>query len=194
MKYKPSKEFLRQDEIGRWFEDLVMPHVIKTAQGNGYSVQEIKTDRWKYSQKRGRDRIIRLSGPVVASSSLEFKFDIKSNQYGNVYVDLESMLKTDSGIWIQGLPEGQEIPIYDLGEPFMCGRIIQVYVYPIDQFGPFVLRYAKENPYKVTTGGEFKLESFDPRRPYRNKGVKVPKYIFKSLPFIKKFKTIELQA
>lgn len=71
----------------------------------------IDVDHWSYNQKKGRDVIVETQG---YRNSIEFKFDKLSEKTGNVAIDLDSINKTSSAIWIYGLPRGNEIDVYSM--------------------------------------------------------------------------------
>ncbi|SRR5258708_745653 len=101
----PSASFVRAKEKGRYFEELMVPVLIEM----GFTV--IDTDHWKYSQKKGVDKIVEING---ARCGLEFKYDRMSEQTGNCCIDLDSINKTTSAIWIYGLPNGSRIDVYSM--------------------------------------------------------------------------------
>ena len=150
----PSASFKIQKLIGREFEQAMIP----VLEQMGFRV--IDVDDWSYKLKKGRDCIVEIKGHRC---SIEFKFDKMSEQTGNVVVDLDSLRKTDSAIWIYGLPKGNQIDVYAMR---------------ISDLGPF----AKSYPVKKRVG-EYKLEA-----------AIIPKWQFVTLPFIKKFKTIEINV
>jgi hypothetical protein len=123
----------------------------------------IDTDSWSYRLKRGRDCIVEVKGQ---RNGIDFKYDKLSEQSGRVCVDVESLQHTDSAIWVFGLPRGSEIDCYAL---------------KTSDLAPYTYQYARMNPGAVLKVGEFKQA-----------GVMIPKSIFTKLPFINKFKTIEL--
>ena len=122
----PSVAFIRQKEVGREFEKLMMP----VLEGMGFRV--IDTDHWSYESKRGQDVVVEIQGERC---SLEFKLDKLSESTGNVAIDLDSIDHTKSAIWIYGLPEGNQI---------------QVYAMFIKDLAPFARNYPRKNI------GEFK--------------------------------------
>ncbi|MFP5261019.1 MAG: hypothetical protein ACLGJB_03835 [Blastocatellia bacterium] len=154
----PSKSFTIQKLIGREFEQAMIPVLSEM----GFRI--IDTDSWAYRHKKGVDVIVDIKGVRCA---LEFKLDKLSERTQHVCIDLDSIQKTTSAIWIFGLPR----------TPY-----IDCYATKIADLAPFTYQYAKDNPGAVKRVGEFKQEC-----------VMIPKYIFTRLPFISKFKTIELQ-
>jgi hypothetical protein len=148
----PSVAFTKQKTIGIWFEDLIDPVFI----GMGFKVRS--SDHLKYQQKKGWDKELEING---VRSKVELKYDVMSEQTGNVFIDLDSIRKSTAPIWIIGLPSDARIDTYSV---------------LLSDLGPYATSY----PIKVP-GGEYHL-----------KGALIPKYIFTSLPFVKKFKTINL--
>ena len=71
----------------------------------------IDTDGWAYSAKKGVDVVVEIKG---ARCGIEFKYDRMSEQTGNVCIDLDSINKTTSAIWIYGLPNGGRIDCYTM--------------------------------------------------------------------------------
>lgn len=153
----PSRSFVVQKLIGREFEQAMIP----VLQEKGMRV--IDVDHWKYRDKRGRDVIVEVKGQRC---SLEMKYDRMSEKTGRICIDLDSMNKTDSAIWLFGLPRGLEI---------------DVYATKTTDLAPYAYQYIKMHPGALQRVGEFKQEC-----------LMIPKPVFTSLPFISKFKTIEL--
>ena len=123
----------------------------------------IDVDSWSYRHKKGRDIIVEIQGH---RNSLEAKLDLMSEKTGYTCIDLDSMNKTTSAIWVFGLPR----------TPY-----IDCYATKISILGPYIKQYAKEHPEAVKRVGEWKAEC-----------VMIPKNVFTKLPFIKHFKTINL--
>ena len=167
----PSVSFVKQKAIGRWFEGLIDPEIV------AMGARVIDTDRWGYRFKRGIDRHIRMKD---GSANVEYKLDLWSNRTKKVCVDLESLRKSDSSIWLFGLPEGEEIEIEHQGVRFMCGKWIKVHSMYHSKLAPFVHQYIKDNPLCLKELGEFK-----------QKNPLIPKSVFLSQPFMGFFKTIE---
>ena len=103
--YKPSSSFTIQKLIGREFEQAMIPVLEQT----GFRV--IDVDWWSYSHKKGRDLIVEAKGQRC---SLELKLDKMSEKTGYVCLDLDSINKTDSAIWLYGLPRGNEVDVYSM--------------------------------------------------------------------------------
>jgi hypothetical protein len=103
----PSESFIIAKRKGRWFEWLlrsVLPDL-------GFEV--IDTDGWSYSSKKGVDIVVRIKkGDRIYQENLEAKFDELSEKTGNVCIDLDSLEKSKSPIWIYGLPEESRIDCY----------------------------------------------------------------------------------
>ena len=134
----PSKAFVIAKLIGREFEQAMIP----VLEERGFRV--IDVDGWKYSQKKGRDVIVEIQGH---RSSIEFKYDRMSEKTGNVVVDLDSLNKTDSAIWIYGLPEG---------------KVIHTYSMKTTELGPYALNWSVKRP-----AGEFGgLVALIPKRTF----------------------------
>lgn len=107
--YMPSQAFVKAKRVGRWFEGLVDPVLSEM----GFQV--IDTDKRRYNEKKGSDRIVKIfKNGRWHVCKLEMKFDVLSEQTGNVAVDLDSIKKSDSPIWIYGLPEGNRIDCYSM--------------------------------------------------------------------------------
>jgi len=103
--YKPSQSFTIQKIIGREFEQAMIPHLEEAG------LRVIDVDHWSYNQKKGRDVIVETQGH---RNSIEFKFDKLSEKTGNIVIDLDSINKTSSAIWIYGLPEGDKVHTYTM--------------------------------------------------------------------------------
>lgn len=101
----PSKSFVVQKLIGREFEQAMIP-ILEQA-----GMRVIDVDHWGYNHKKGRDLIVEVKG---ARCSIEFKLDLMSEKTGNVAIDLDSLNKTDSGIWVFGLKDGDLIHTYSM--------------------------------------------------------------------------------
>jgi len=103
--YKPSREFVKQKLVGREFEMAMIPVLEQT----GFRV--IDVDWWSYNHKKGRDLIVEVKGQRC---SLELKLDKMSEKTGYVCLDLDSISKTDSAIWLYGLPRSNEVDVYSM--------------------------------------------------------------------------------
>lgn len=101
----PTREFVRQKEIGRGFEKAMIP----VLENSGFRV--IDVDHWSYKLKKGRDVIVEVKGQ---RASLEMKLDLMSEKTGYVCLDLDSINKTDSAIWLYGFPRSNEIDVYSM--------------------------------------------------------------------------------
>jgi hypothetical protein len=101
----PSSSFTIQKLIGREFEEAMIPHLEEAG------LRVIDVDHWSYNHKKGRDVIVEKDG---YRNSIEFKLDKLSEKTRNVAIDLDSINKTDSHIWIYGLPEGDKIHTYTM--------------------------------------------------------------------------------
>lgn len=123
----------------------------------------IDVDDWGYKHKKGRDKILEINGE---RASLEAKLDVMSEKTNRVCIDLDSLSKTQSKYWVFGLPKQGKIEVYAM------------YAYKLKDF---VREYSK-HPGALQKVGEFKQYCLF-----------VPKLLFINLPFISKFKTIELQ-
>lgn len=154
---KPSIEFVRQKEVGREFEQAMIPHLEEAG------LRVIDVDHWSYNHKKGRDHIVEKDG---YRNSLELKLDRMSEKTHKVCIDLDSLRKTTSAIWIFGFPRGNEVDVYTV-------KYLDLH--------PYVYQYARENPTAVKKVGEWKQEC-----------VMIPKWTFINLPFVFKFKTIVL--
>ena len=93
----------------------------------------IDVDHWGYRHKKGRDIIVEVKGQRC---SLELKYDRMSEKTGYVCLDLDSINKTDSAIWLYGLPRGNEVDVYSMR---------------ISDLAPFARNYPLKKPV-----GEFK--------------------------------------
>jgi hypothetical protein len=71
----------------------------------------IDVDHWGYKYKKGRDIIVEVKG---TRCSLELKYDKMSEKTGYVCLDLDSINKTSSAIWLYGLPKGNEVDVYSM--------------------------------------------------------------------------------
>jgi hypothetical protein len=100
-----SRRFVVQKLIGREFEQALMP----VLEEMGFRV--IDVDHWGYKHKKGRDIIVEVKG---TRCSLELKYDLMSEKTVYVCLDLDSINKTDSAIWLYGLPRGNEIDVYSV--------------------------------------------------------------------------------
>src|ERR1044072_2491503 len=101
----PSVAFVQAKAKGRYFEELITPLLIEM----GFHV--VDTEHWSYRHKKGVDKIVELRGQRCG---LEFKLDAMSEQTGNICVDLDSINKTTSAIWMYGLPNGGRIDVYSM--------------------------------------------------------------------------------
>lgn len=101
----PSKLFTIQKLIGREFEQALMPVLADM----GFRV--IDVDTWGYKHKKGRDIIVEIKGQRC---SLELKLDKMSEKTGYVCLDLDSINKTSSAIWLYGLPRCNEVDVYSM--------------------------------------------------------------------------------
>ena len=101
----PSRSFVVQKLIGREFEQAMMP----VLESMGFRV--IDVDLWGYKHKKGRDIIVEIKGQRC---SLELKLDKMSEKTGYVCLDLDSINKTSSAIWLYGLPRGNEVDVYSM--------------------------------------------------------------------------------
>ncbi len=119
----------------------------------------IDTDGWSYRLKKGVDVIVEIKG---ARCGIEFKFDRMSERTGRVAVDLDSINKTTSAIWIYGLPDGSRIDCYAM---------------QIKDLAPF----ARAWPNKRKVGENGWVEA-----------ALIPKQIFISQQFVRPFKTISI--
>jgi hypothetical protein len=153
----PSTSFLEQKDKGRYFEELMIP-VLKDL-----GMKVIDTDGWAYRLKKGVDVLVEVQG---LRNGIEFKYDLLSERTNRVCIDLDSINKTSSAIWIYGLPQGSKIDCYAT---------------KIADLAPYTYQYAKDNPGAVKRVGEWKGQC-----------VMISKWTFVKLPFISKFKTIEL--
>jgi hypothetical protein len=100
-----STAFKVQKLIGREFELAMMPVLEQV----GFRV--IDTDHFSYRLKKGVDVIVDLKG---VRCGIEFKLDKMSEKTGNVVIDLDSLNKTTSAIWIFGFPRGNYIDTYSM--------------------------------------------------------------------------------
>jgi hypothetical protein len=89
------------------------------------------------------------------------KFDVMSELTGNVCIDLDSLEKSISPIWVYGLPSEGQISLYTM---FLSDLRVFAHSWPIKR-----------------PVGEYGLP-----------GALVPKEVFLSQSFIRKFKTINL--
>src|SRR6185503_10039392 len=71
----------------------------------------VDTDGWSYRYKKGVDVMVEVLGQRCG---LELKLDAMSETTGNVCIDLDSINKTTSAIWIYGLPNGGRIDCYSM--------------------------------------------------------------------------------
>ncbi len=174
----PSQAFTVAKKIGRWFEALVRAEIMKMATDKRANIRLIDTDRQSYQQKQGNDCLIYLTTPdgTIHRCKLEIKLDRMSQATGNVYLDLDSINKSDSPIWAIGLPEGEPVEVKYQGIRFTVGRTIRVYT----MFHKHLAPYARQCP-RRSIGGEFKLSNPTPAKAE-----------FLAQPFINKFRTIEL--
>ncbi len=101
----PSASFVKQKKVGRYFENLLDPVFIEM----GFKVYD--SDHLRYQQKKGWDKELEIKG---VRSKVELKYDAMSEQTGNVAIDLDSIAKSISAIWIYGLPEGNQIHVYTM--------------------------------------------------------------------------------
>jgi hypothetical protein len=123
-----SQSFVKAKQTGRYFEGLMRPVLSEMG------MEVIDSESLSYREKKGYDCLVRING---ASSRIEFKYDIRSQETGQVFIDLDSIRKSTAPIWIIGLPSEAQISTYsvllsDLGS------------------------YAESYPIKVP-GGEFRL-------------------------------------
>jgi|ERR1044072_3041693 hypothetical protein len=134
----PSVAFLEAKDIGREFELLMIPELEQV----GFRV--IDTDRWSYRLKKGADVLVEYKGERCG---VEFKLDRLSEKTGNVVIDLDSLKKSTSGIWIFGLPQGNQIHTYSMRTT---------------DLGPFALKWPIKRPM-----GEFRqLSSLVPKATF----------------------------
>lgn len=112
----PSVAFLKQKKVGRWFEALVRPEL------SAMGLEVIDTEKERYRFKKGRDCLVRIKNPdgtykrneqgYVIQCNIEVKYDAMSETTGNVCIDLDSINKSTSAIWILGLSVGSQIDLY----------------------------------------------------------------------------------
>jgi hypothetical protein len=112
----PSQSFIQQDKIGKKFEALVKPHL------SVMGLEAISTSKQRYRQKKGRDFLVKIKNPdgtykrdergYLIQCNIEVKLDAMSEITQNVCVDLDSINKSTSSIWIYGLPVGPHIDLY----------------------------------------------------------------------------------
>jgi hypothetical protein len=103
--YKPSALFTIKKIEGREFELAMIPHLEEAG------LRVIDVDHWSYNQKKGRDVIVETQGH---RNSIEMKYDRMSEKTGQICIDLDSINKTVSHIWIYGLPEGEKVHTYTM--------------------------------------------------------------------------------
>jgi hypothetical protein len=153
--------FVKQKTIGRWFEALMEAEIYNIAGRMGYEVKIIDTDKRGYQQKKGTDRLLILIKPDGSRfpCNFEFKIDLMSQDTGNVYLDLDSIAKSDSPIWAYGLPEGEKVKVTYKGLTFESGRTIKVYTMFHDKLAP----YAQNLP-ATRRGGEFRVQNPTPEK------------------------------
>src|ERR1051325_42173 len=122
----PSPSFVKQKKVGRYFENLLDPVFLEM----GFKVYD--SDHLRYQQKKGWDKELEIKG---VRSKVELKYDAMSEQTGNVFIDLDSIRKSSSAIWIIGLPEGSKVDVYAM---------------ELAHLGPYAESYPIKRP-----GGEF---------------------------------------
>jgi hypothetical protein len=156
----PSQYFNKQKSKGRWFEWLlrsVLPDL-------GFEV--IDTDGWKYQHKRGVDIVVNLNKDgQTYHQNIEAKYDELSQETNNIYVELEAIEESNSGIWIYGLPVKRSETLY-----------VDCYAMFLSDLGEY-----SQTIQKTTLGGEF-----------QRKGVLIPRDVFITQPWIKKLRSIEI--
>ena len=87
-------------------------------------MEVLASDNERHEIKKGYDCLVRLKNPddsykrkengYIIQDWMKFKFDLLSEQTGNVAVDLDSIEKSTASIWIYGLPEGNQIHVYSM--------------------------------------------------------------------------------
>ena len=163
----PTQSFIQAKKVGRWFERLMKPEL------ETIGLEVIDSDKQRYEIKKGFDCLVKVKNPdgtykrngqgVVIQNRLEIKYDKMSEQTGNVCIDLDSINKSTSSIWIFGLPYNAKIDTYAV---------------LLSDLAPYALSWPNCLP-----AGEFRAPA-----------AIIPKDTFTSLPFVKKFKTIDLES
>ena len=98
----PSVVFNKKKTIGRYFEGLMRPVLAEMG------MEVIDSEKERYSVKKGYDCIVRING---GSAKLEFKYDVKSEETGNVCLELEALSHSTSDILVYGLPERDHLDV-----------------------------------------------------------------------------------
>lgn len=77
----------------------------------GMGMEVVDSENLRYREKKGYDCLVKING---AASRLEFKYDVLSEQTGQVFIDLDSIRKSTAPIWIIGLPSEARIYTYSV--------------------------------------------------------------------------------
>src|SRR5690349_14237392 len=100
-----SVAFKQKKKVGRYFEGLMRPVLAEMG------MEVIDSEHLSYREKKGYDCLVRING---ASSRIEFKYDVRSQETGQVFIDLDSIEKSTAPIWIIGLPSDARIDTYSV--------------------------------------------------------------------------------
>jgi|SRR5215216_2776300 len=163
----PSLAFKQKKKEGIWFQELVYPLL------ENLGMEVIDSDKERYEIKKGYDCLVRLK---------DSDGSYKRKENGHVIQDrleikLDKMSEQTGNVFVDLdsiRKSTASIWIYGLPE----GSSIGVYATLLADLGPCAESYPIKRP-----GGEFGLS-----------GALIPKATFISLPFVKKFKVIQLTA
>jgi hypothetical protein len=160
-----SVAFKQKKREGIWFQELVYPLL------ENLGMEVIDSDKERYAIKKGYDCLVRVKNPDGNYKRNEAGYIVQDK----IEIKLDKMSEQTGNVFVDLdsiRKSTASIWIYGLPE----GSSIGVYATLLTDLGPYAESYPIKRP-----GGEFGLS-----------GALIPKATFISLPFIKKFKIINL--
>jgi hypothetical protein len=165
--YMPSKSFIQAKQVGRQFEALIRPELVSIG------LEVIDSDNQRYEIKKGYDCLVRVKNPDGT---------YKRNDNGVVVqnrleIKYDKMSEQTGNVCIDlDSISKSTASIWIFGLPY--NATIDTYAVLLSDLAPYALSWPNRLP-----AGEFRAPA-----------AIIPKDTFTSLPFVKKFKTIDLES